>query len=244
MGNLEEFGPLISANPGWLVPLVPLAILAYLAPLLIAFERRHRFLWTIGVINLATGWTVLGWIAALLWSVNKDVRSLIEELPGPASESPLEPRWNQSVLSDSPPAGGSFKRCPYCAEHIRAEAIVCRYCSRDLAVSAQAGPATDLDEHERRRLESLLTEGAADAPLDPGLLDVFEYARLLEAEESAAILARVGVVNLPIQPRSSRKAAESFPDADAPMKDQIEPLAAEDSDSDWMLNVPVAGRGG
>ena len=41
----------------------------YLAPSLIAAVRgHHRWPW-IGLLNLATGWTVVGWIATLVWSV-------------------------------------------------------------------------------------------------------------------------------------------------------------------------------
>ena len=41
----------------------------YLAPSIIAVVRgHHRWPW-IGFLNLAAGWTVAGWIAALVWSV-------------------------------------------------------------------------------------------------------------------------------------------------------------------------------
>ena len=41
----------------------------YLTPSIIAVVRdRHRWPW-IGFLNFATGWTVAGWIAALVWSV-------------------------------------------------------------------------------------------------------------------------------------------------------------------------------
>ncbi len=34
---------------------------------------------------------------------------------------------------------GDFKTCPYCAERIRAAAIICRYCQREL-------PTTDFEK--------------------------------------------------------------------------------------------------
>ena len=41
----------------------------YLAPSIIAVVRgHHRWPW-IGLLNFATGWTVAGWMAALVWSV-------------------------------------------------------------------------------------------------------------------------------------------------------------------------------
>ena len=41
----------------------------YIAPLIIATVRDHHRLPWIGLLNFATGWTVAGWIAALVWSV-------------------------------------------------------------------------------------------------------------------------------------------------------------------------------
>ena len=51
----------------WLVVGFMLGI--YLAPLIIAIVRDHHRLPWIGLLNFAAGWTVVGWIAALVWSV-------------------------------------------------------------------------------------------------------------------------------------------------------------------------------
>jgi hypothetical protein len=41
----------------------------YIAPFVIAVLRDHHRLPWIVLLNLAAGWTVAGWIAALVWSV-------------------------------------------------------------------------------------------------------------------------------------------------------------------------------
>jgi hypothetical protein len=41
----------------------------YIAPFVIAVIRDHHRLPWIGLLNFATGWTIAGWIAALVWSL-------------------------------------------------------------------------------------------------------------------------------------------------------------------------------
>jgi hypothetical protein len=36
------------------------------------------------------------------------------------------------VVSMTKKANGQLKKCPYCAELIRPEAVVCRFCGRDI----------------------------------------------------------------------------------------------------------------
>ena len=58
----------------WLIVLVPLFLIAYFLPFFVAAGRKHRFSTAIGLINLLLGWTVIGWLAAIVWAVNRDVR--------------------------------------------------------------------------------------------------------------------------------------------------------------------------
>lgn len=42
----------------------------YFLPWIIAYRRDHHQYNAIALVNLLLGWTVLGWIAALVWSVS------------------------------------------------------------------------------------------------------------------------------------------------------------------------------
>jgi hypothetical protein len=41
----------------------------YWLPTVIAFRRGHPNCWPVAVVNLFTGWTGIGWVVALVWSV-------------------------------------------------------------------------------------------------------------------------------------------------------------------------------
>ncbi len=45
------------------------ALILYWIPTVIALWRNHPQTWPIVLLNLLVGWTGIGWIAALVWSV-------------------------------------------------------------------------------------------------------------------------------------------------------------------------------
>jgi ABC-type transport system involved in cytochrome c biogenesis permease component len=64
-------------------------VLLWFIPSLFAFGRHHRNRWAILALNLLLGWTVLGWIGALLWSFSRpspkpDVVRAYDEAETPA----------------------------------------------------------------------------------------------------------------------------------------------------------------
>lgn len=42
---------------------------AYLLPMFIAFGRDHPNAWPITILDLLLGWTFIGWVVALIWSL-------------------------------------------------------------------------------------------------------------------------------------------------------------------------------
>jgi hypothetical protein len=61
----------------------------YLAPLIIATVRGHHRCPWIGLVNFAGGWTIVGWIAALVWSVTTQPAAIARI--GSAAFRPAQP---------------------------------------------------------------------------------------------------------------------------------------------------------
>ena len=87
----------------------------YFMPSVAAHWRKHKSEAAIIVLNVLLGWTVLGWIAALVWAL--------------ASEGEV-------VNPDDRPK----TKCPECSELVLADARKCKHCGAAL-VSQGAVPA-------------------------------------------------------------------------------------------------------
>lgn len=57
---------------GWFIS--ALLILFYLLPTWLAFDQGHRRRVTISVLNVLLGWTIIGWLGLLLWSMTRSHR--------------------------------------------------------------------------------------------------------------------------------------------------------------------------
>jgi hypothetical protein len=71
-----------------LIPFYLLTLLGvYFLPWIVAKIRRHRQSLAIGVLNLFAGWTLLGWIVAIVWAC---IQPIANEAPPYAAASPCQ----------------------------------------------------------------------------------------------------------------------------------------------------------
>jgi hypothetical protein len=71
------FGALIggpeTAGLGALIVILPVAsFIIYFYPSIIAYRRANRNITGILIVNFVFGWTLLGWVGALVWAVYED----------------------------------------------------------------------------------------------------------------------------------------------------------------------------
>lgn len=48
----------------------------YLFPTLIAWRRRHASVMAIALVNILLGWSLIGWLWALIWSLTGNTRAI------------------------------------------------------------------------------------------------------------------------------------------------------------------------
>lgn len=83
--------------------IVVVAGILYFIPYFNAKSRKHKSAGAIGALNLFLGWTLLGWLVALIWSYTGNT-------------------------ADPEPTASTHVKCPDCAELVKREARVCKHC--------------------------------------------------------------------------------------------------------------------
>jgi len=58
-------------------PFVSFGCVMYFLPSIIALARSKRDLLAIFLLNLFLGWSVIGWIVALVWAAKADVPAMV-----------------------------------------------------------------------------------------------------------------------------------------------------------------------
>lgn len=106
--DLNGFGKLVAMSFFITGPLL------YFMPTIEANLRNKKNIQSIALVNIFLGWTLVGWIIALIWAINEDA---------PAA-SPL--------AQGHPIESTSTRICPHCAETVKAEAKICKHCRCEL----------------------------------------------------------------------------------------------------------------
>jgi uncharacterized membrane protein YqaE (UPF0057 family) len=62
------------------------ALTIYFAPTIVALSRGHLSAGAIFILNLLLGWTVLGWVVALVWAGTGNTLSIQRKIHGQSSQ--------------------------------------------------------------------------------------------------------------------------------------------------------------
>jgi hypothetical protein len=63
--------------PAFFLPFFGLGFVMYFLPSIVAFARSKRDAAAIVLLNFFLGWTLIGWVVALVWAVKTDVPMVV-----------------------------------------------------------------------------------------------------------------------------------------------------------------------
>ena len=84
--------------------LLVLGLAVYFIPSLIAFRKKHINKVGILLLNIFLGWTLVGWVAALIWSIYKKTPTYPQYPQYPSNIPNSSDIHNTSVNTDNKPA--------------------------------------------------------------------------------------------------------------------------------------------
>lgn len=90
--------------------------LVYFVPSIMAWARGHHNKGAITALNVLLGWTVLGWVVALVWALTRPGAVRVEAVGAAGAVA-------------GAPTPETHVRCPECRELVLKEARVCKHCS-------------------------------------------------------------------------------------------------------------------
>ena len=97
-------------GPIFLLLIMAVSLFFYFIPALVAADRKNPNTTAIFILNLLLGWSLIGWVVALVWACSGE--------------------------SKKGAVGGIKYSCPYCDEEIRPAAIKCKHCGSDIQPTA------------------------------------------------------------------------------------------------------------
>ncbi len=110
---LNSFGKFVAGS------FFVLALALYFLPTYEALSCDHVNLTPIVLVNTFLGWSLIGWVVALVWALKKPEPVAVESIAAPQA-TPLKPT----------------KVCPYCAEEILLAAKKCKHCGSEIPQTA------------------------------------------------------------------------------------------------------------
>ncbi|WP_041752371.1 superinfection immunity protein [Pseudomonas protegens] len=113
--ELNAFGKLIAFSGVIFIPAF------YMLPTIEAWIRKRSNLSAIAAVNFFLGWSLLGWVGALVWALKQPSAVVV-------AESPRTTPTNFGAPAQEKPK----KNCRFCGEEILAIAIKCKHCGSDL----------------------------------------------------------------------------------------------------------------